>query len=276
MVRAFRETHEIEASPVLISAGVYRISREIIEDLPEAPSFLEFDLFPKLCMSGGLGHITVAGWFLDVGLPHALEQAQVDIPKRSLRPCVFFDRDNTLIHDKGYVHRPEDLVWIDGARDVIRGLNDAGWLVIVCTNQAGVAHGYYDEAAVDRFHLELTTSLAEIGAFIDAYFYCPFHEDAKLPNYRRDHEDRKPRPGMILRAIETCSIDASRSLMIGDRRSDAEAGVAAGIAGHIYAGGRLDAFVAGLPELSGVITYRREGQGQEVPGSQARENNQAD
>ena len=90
----------------------------------------------------------------------------------------------------------------------------------VVTNQAGVARGLYDTAAVERFHGEMDRQLAELGAHIDEYVYCPFHPDGTIAEYRRDDECRKPKPGMILKLMEKWPVDAKLSFLVGDKQSD--------------------------------------------------------
>jgi D-glycero-D-manno-heptose 1,7-bisphosphate phosphatase len=165
------------------------------------------------------------------------------------RPAAFLDRDGVLNVDLGYVHRTEDLEWIAGAPQAVRRLNDAGYLVVVVTNQSGIGRGYYDEASMDCVHEALRAHLAAAGARIDAIYACPFHPEAILERYRHpDHPDRKPNPGLLLRAMRDLPIDPDRSFMIGDKDSDMEAARRAGVAGHLFRGGDLDAFVQTLLE----------------------------
>jgi D-glycero-D-manno-heptose 1,7-bisphosphate phosphatase len=160
------------------------------------------------------------------------------------RPAAFFDRDGVFNEDRGYVHRPGDLVWIEGGPKAVRRLNDLGYLVIVVTNQSGIGRGYYDEEAMHKVHEALNAHLATAGAHVDAVYFAPHHEDAKVERYRHpDHPDRKPNPGMILRAMADFPIDKARSFLIGDKPSDLEAARRAGIAGHLFEGGDLDALV---------------------------------
>ena len=164
---------------------------------------------------------------------------------QGLRPAVFFDRDGVLNVDTGYAHRPEDLQWIQGAPAAVNRVNALGRAVIVVTNQSGIARGLYDRAAMEAFHAEMQRRLAAGGARIDAFYDCPFHPDAVVSEFRHpNHPDRKPNPGMILRAIRDHGLDPARSILIGDRESDLEAARRAGVAGHLFAGGDLDAFVA--------------------------------
>jgi D-glycero-D-manno-heptose 1,7-bisphosphate phosphatase len=159
------------------------------------------------------------------------------------RPAAFLDRDGVLNHDTGYVHTPDRFAWIAGAREAVRYLNDAGYLVFVVTNQAGVAHGYYEEAAIHALHAWMSAELKRGGAHIDAFFHCPHHPEGKVAAYRRDCSHRKPGPGMLLRARQQWRIDWGRSFLVGDRDSDIAAAAAAGIPGHKFPGGDLLAFL---------------------------------
>lgn len=142
--------------------------------------------------------------------------------------AVFIDRDGTINVEKEYLHCPEQFEFIPGAPEAIRILGDAGFLVVVVTNQSGVARGYYGEADVKNLHRYMDARLAEIGAKVDAYYYCPHHPDSGTETYRVACNCRKPLPGMLLQAASELGIDLSRSWMIGDKISDIEAGISAG------------------------------------------------
>lgn len=167
-----------------------------------------------------------------------------------LRPALFLDRDGVLNEDQGYVHRWEDFRWIEGAREAIAAFNRAGWLVIVVTNQSGVGRGYYTEAAMHALHARMNAELAVAGGRIDALYYCPQHPEASVEAYRHpDPPDRKPNPGMILRALAEWPIDRERSVLVGDKPSDLEAAARAGVRGLLFRGGSLAAFLQSvLPE----------------------------
>ena len=140
------------------------------------------------------------------------------------KPAVFIDRDGTINVEKNYLHRYEDWEWTPGAIDAIKALNDAGYLVIVVTNQAGIARGMYGDDDVELLHKQVDQELASHGAHVDGYYYCPHHPDH---GEIRECECRKPEPGMLFEAQRDHDIDMSLSYMIGDKLSDVEAGMAA-------------------------------------------------
>lgn len=164
------------------------------------------------------------------------------------RPAAFLDRDGVLIVDCGYPHRPDQLVLIPGAAEAVKRLNDAGYVVVIVTNQSGVARGLFSEETMHGFNRLLVARLAEAGARIDAVYAAPHHAEAVDERYRHpDHPDRKPNPGMLLRAIAEHDLDPARSLMIGDQPSDMEAARRAGVTGYPFPeGGDLDQFVAAI------------------------------
>jgi len=143
-------------------------------------------------------------------------------------PAVFIDRDGTLNEDVGYLNRIDRLVLFPWSGDAVRLLGRAGFKVVVVTNQAGVARGYLDEAFVAEAHRVLAERLAAAGGRVDGFYYCPHHPEAPPGPYRRDCECRKPKPGMLTRAAADLSIDLGRSVVVGDRWHDVEAGRAAG------------------------------------------------
>ena len=143
--------------------------------------------------------------------------------------AAFLDRDGVINVDHGYTYRPEDLLFTPTAVEGIQLLNRAGYLVIVVTNQSGVARGLYGVDDIDRFHAHMQTELGREGARIDGFYHCAYHPDGVIAEFAREHEDRKPAPGMLLRAMREWSVGREGSFMIGDRASDAESAAAAGI-----------------------------------------------
>lgn len=164
-----------------------------------------------------------------------------------LRPALFLDRDGVLNEDRGYVHRWEDFRWIEGAREAVAAFNRAGWLVIVVTNQSGVGRGYYTEAEMHALHARMQQDLAASGGRIDAFYHAPQHPDAPDPAYRHpDPPLRKPNPGMILQALAEWPIDLEASILVGDKPSDLEAAMRAGVRSALFGGGNLQAFLQGI------------------------------
>ena len=151
--------------------------------------------------------------------------------------ALFLDRDGVVNHDPGgYTHRKESFIFTDGIFDLCRSFLQAGFLIFVITNQAGIAKGYYSE---NDFH-ELTEWMVDQfmrnGVHITKVYYCPYHKEAVIAEYRQDSYDRKPQPGMILRARDEFSLDLSRSVLIGDKINDLKAGKAAGVGLNIIIG----------------------------------------
>lgn len=168
------------------------------------------------------------------------------------RPALFLDRDGVINVDRGYVAQRADFEWVEGAAQTIANFNARGWFVFVVTNQSGIAHGLYTEADMQALHDWMTAELAARGARIDRIYFCPYAEDASLPAYRRDSFDRKPKPGMLIRAMTDFPVAKERSLLIGDKDADLQAAKAAGVAGFLFSGGDLSAFAEwALADLEG-------------------------
>lgn len=144
-----------------------------------------------------------------------------------IKRAVFIDRDGTLNVEKEYLYRPEECELIPGAEQAIRLLNQAGWLVVVVTNQSGVARGYYGEQDVVTLHRHIAAELSRSGAQVAGWYYCPHHPSGVEP-YNQPCSCRKPLPGMLLQAAGELAIDLSNSWMVGDKLADVEAGLAAG------------------------------------------------
>ena len=165
--------------------------------------------------------------------------------------AVFFDRDGTLNVDVHFLYEIEKFRWIEGAVEAIRAVNESGALAIVVTNQSGIARGYYTESDMHRLHAWMNAELRAHGAHIDAFYHCPHLFDAAaLKAYRLDCECRKPRPGMLLRAMAEHGVDPQKAVMIGDAPRDVECAERAGIRGIRYTGGNLlDAVMDALTRI---------------------------
>ena len=151
-----------------------------------------------------------------------------DSPARAevRRPAAFLDRDGVLNVDHGYVYRPEQLEWIKGAPEAVRLLNEAGYYVLVITNQSGIARGFYDEAAVNLFHAHMRDSLAAHDAHIDAFYYCPHHPEGIVKSLAIPCRCRKPGTGMLEQAAREWPIELGSSFLVGDKDDDIAAAAA--------------------------------------------------
>jgi len=154
-----------------------------------------------------------------------------DAPTGRGRAPIFLDRDGTLIEEVEYLRRLEDMILLPGAAAAVRRANEAGHPVVVVTNQSGVARGYFTEAFVAESAAHLAALLAREGARLDGHFHCPYHPQGRPP-YDREHPDRKPGSGMVLRAAQELNLSRERlrgAWIVGDKRSDLETGAELGL-----------------------------------------------
>jgi D-glycero-D-manno-heptose 1,7-bisphosphate phosphatase len=161
----------------------------------------------------------------------------VTAERGSLR-AVFLDRDGTLIHDPGYLGDPSGVALLPGVADALRALSNAGFALVVCTNQSGIARGRYAPSDYERVARRLEEALAEEGVRLLATYHCPFHPEGTVVAFARDSEDRKPAPGMWLRAAADHGIDLGRSYSVGDGERDVVAGKRAGTTSLLLAAER--------------------------------------
>lgn len=153
--------------------------------------------------------------------------------------AVFFDRDGTLNVEVNYLYRIEDFSWTTDAVEAVKYCNDNGFKVFVVTNQSGVARGFYTEKDVHILHDWMNEELKKYGAHIDAFYYCPHHEEGKVPEYAKPCGCRKPSPKLIDDACLKYDIDKSESYFFGDADRDMICARNAGVKGVRYLGGSL-------------------------------------
>lgn len=165
--------------------------------------------------------------------------------------AVFFDRDGVLNIDNVFVFSPERFEMMPGAAQTIRTLNERGILALVVTNQSGIGRGIVTEDEYLAFETWVEGQFAAKGARIDRTYYCPHHPEHALGDYKIDCDCRKPKPGMICRAMAEFGLDPGEAIMIGDHERDIRAAEAAGVRALLFKGGRLDEFVRDLISLSG-------------------------
>lgn len=151
----------------------------------------------------------------------------------ALRKAAFLDRDGVINLDRAYVHRWEEFEFVPGAVDAMRRLREAGYVLIVVTNQSGLARGMYTEAQFQELTRRMREALAAAGADVEAVYHCPHHPKGKVPELAIDCDCRKPEPGMILQAAREHGLSLADSFMVGDKPSDIEAARAAGL-GRAY------------------------------------------
>lgn len=236
-VTAFAE--KSGAGPGLINGGVYHLTRHVLAGHGEGAFSLEHDVLPALVAAGNVSGATYRGEFIDIGVPVAYRAAGCQLAAWRDKPMVIFDRDGVLNEDRGWVHRPEDFVWMPGAVEAVKRVNDCGLLAVVVTNQAGIARGLYSEDEYAAFERWIAERLAEHGAHVDAVYHCPHHPTVGETELTRACDCRKPAPGMLLQALDDFATDPARAVLIGDKDSDMEAAEAAGVRGVRYEGGSV-------------------------------------
>lgn len=153
------------------------------------------------------------------------------MPRDGMNPAaraVFLDRDGVIIEDTGYIGEIARVKFLPGVGAAIRQLNVQNFRVIIVTNQAGVARGYFSEAAVHQVNGYIQDKLAREEAVIDGIYYCPHHVDGVIEAYRKACDCRKPNTGMLESAVREFGLDIKSSFLIGDKESDIEAGRRAG------------------------------------------------
>lgn len=145
------------------------------------------------------------------------------------KPAVFLDRDGVINKDNGYVSNVDDFEFLDGVIEACIELKKKGYLIVVITNQSGIARGYFTEEEFNTLTEWMDWSMADRGIDLDGIYYCPHHSEKGQGEFKIDCECRKPKPGMLMSAIEDLNIDVKASILVGDKVSDVQAGIAAGI-----------------------------------------------
>lgn len=152
------------------------------------------------------------------------------------RPALFLDRDGVVNHEIGFLYRPEDVRWVDGIFSLARTALGLGYRLVIVTNQSGIARGLYTSEQFEALMGWMRARFAAEGAALDGVYHCPYHPEG-LGEWRREHPDRKPSPGMLLRAANDLGLDLGRSILVGDRGSDVAAAHAAGLRQAFLLGG---------------------------------------
>ncbi len=226
----------------LVNSGLYIIRSKVVEKVVEpVKTDLEKDLLFPLIDSGRIIAYISPEYVKDAGTPERFKQVSDAQAKgvweqRNLenkQKCIFIDRDGTLNKFVGHVDKPEKLVLEEAAGNAVKMMHDNGYLVIVITNQPVVARGMCSIEDVENIHKHMEVLLGEQGTYVDDIFYCPHHPDKGYPEenpiYKVECNCRKPKTGLIDRAVEKYNIDLSKSYMVGDSWRDIETGKNAGV-----------------------------------------------
>ena len=214
-----------------INAGIYYIDKTLFnKDLPKKFSF-EKDILEKEIKNLKPKFYRADDYFIDIGIPDSYKQAVRELKYhiKGKQKALFLDRDGVINIDKHHVYKIEDCEFVDGIFDLCKKAKSEDYLLIVVTNQAGIAKGIYTEEDYFKFRDYVHSEFEKHGCPIDAEYYCPYHKEAVIEKYKQESYDRKPNPGMILKAQKDFNIDLSKSILIGDKESDIQAGKTANI-----------------------------------------------
>ena len=153
-----------------------------------------------------------------------------------MKKAAFLDRDGVINIDHAYVHKIDEFEWVPGVLDAARRLHEAGFELVVVTNQSGIGRAYYTEEDFARLTDWMKAAFADAGAPLAGVYFCPHHPEKAIEKYRTDCNCRKPRPGMLLKDAEELGLDLGRSVMFGDKPGDATAGKLAGCPERVILG----------------------------------------
>ena len=166
--------------------------------------------------------------------------------------ALFLDRDGVINLDHGYVSKPEDFEFVDGIFSLCQRFAEAGFKIVVVTNQSGIARGMYTEEDFLNLSSWMCAEFAKNGIDIAGVFYCPHHPDKGLEQYRQKCDCRKPEPGLFYQAKVQLNIDLESSVMLGDKESDMMASQAAGLSRHILFAYKDNRYLADIDQISDV------------------------
>lgn len=247
------------------NAGLYIVDRAVLAEIAPVHGIFDFgrNLLPLL-ITRGVGIYTYPSpeYIKDIGTPERLRHVQVDYASGRIArgsfatavPAVFLDRDGTINREVGHLSKIEDFVLLEGAADAIRQFNQAGWRVVVVTNQPVVARGECSEADIRAIHNRMETLLGRAGAYVDRIYFCPHHPDSGFVGERCDLKVpctcRKPMPGLIHEAGQELNLDLPGSWLIGDTTSDIRTARNAGLRSILISTGQAstDGVYADTPD----------------------------
>ncbi len=237
------------SSSGFINGGIYVLSPEIFSqyNLPKKFSFEQDFLCKYISKISPFGFIS-NDYFIDIGIPEDYRKAIIDLPKIIKNKALFLDRDGVINIDYGHVHKIADFHFIEGIFELCIRAQEKCYLIIIVTNQAGIAKGYYSEEQFLDLTEWMEKEFRERGITIAKTYYCPYHVESVTEKYRKDSFDRKPNPGMLMKAIDDFNLDSNESILIGDKESDIEAAKSAKI-GNSVIFDHKDSFLLSLSYL---------------------------
>ena len=227
----------------MVNAGMYILNKDLL-DLVKEPVKIDFEkdiLANQVKLGANIYAYHSPEYVKDVGTVDRINATVEELKSgliaaknlKNKQRAIFIDRDGTMNVSKGFISKAEDLELIPGTIEAVKAINKSGALAIVITNQPVIARGECSFEELHNIHNKLKTLLGEKGAFVDDIFYCPHHTDkgfeGEVPELKFDCECRKPKTGMVMKAVEKYNIDLSQSYMVGDSTMDLEMARNAGV-----------------------------------------------
>lgn len=227
----------------MVNAGMYILNKDLL-DLVKEPVKIDFEkdiLANQVKLGANIYAYHSPEYVKDVGTVDRINATVEELRSgliaaknlKNKQRAIFLDRDGTMNVSKGFISKAEDLELIPGTIEAVKAINKSGALAIVITNQPVIARGECSFEELHNIHNKLKTLLGEKGAFVDDIFYCPHHTDkgfeGEVPELKFDCECRKPKTGMVMKAVEKYNIDLSQSYMVGDSTVDLETARNAGV-----------------------------------------------
>ena len=208
----------------IVSGGTYLVKKKFFRNYPIKKFDLDKDIIWPNINNKKIKIKVFENPFHDIGSNlKEFSKTKKFLKRNFYKKCCFLDRDGVINKDLGYVHSKDKFFWNKNVIKAIKYLNQKNYLVVVISNQAGIAHGYYKEKDVTRLHDYMQNVLHKYGAHIDRFYFCPHHPNAKIDRFKRDCHFRKPNIGMFKKAFLDFDINKTKSFFIGDQVSDYDA-----------------------------------------------------
>ena len=203
-----------------INGGVYKFNKSFLKTIKKKNCSLENDIIPNLIDQNKVKGLKFNNFFIDIGTPKNLATAKRDLINYLMKPALFLDRDNTIIHDSGYVHQINHLKFKSSFIKILKQISKKNIYIFIITNQSGIGRGYFSEKSFEKFQFHLKKKLSNYNIYIDDVRFCPYHIDSRIKKYKKKSNFRKPGNGMILDLFKNWPIKRRSSIMIGDQISD--------------------------------------------------------